>query len=182
VQFARIGEAAGLEIKDISPDATTIRIRQSVWSGKKQPPKTHSALREVDLCPSLSAMLKAFIGERKSDLLFQTKNGKPISQSNTLRRSLHPILKKMGQTKTGFHAFRRCRVTHMRKNRVPEDLLRFWIGHASSSVTDGYSMVKTDEAFRRLCATNVGLGFEIPTQVPEVAPSCTQTSLMSEVA
>ena len=127
-------------------------------------------------------MLKAFIGERKSGLLFQTKNGKPISQSNTLRRSLHPILKKMGRAKAGFHSFRRYRVTHLRKNRAPEDLLRFWIGHASSSVTDGYSMVKADVAFRQLCAANVGLGFEIPTPVPEVAPSCTQTSLMSEVA
>lgn len=65
----RIGEAAGLEIQDVSPDAPTIRIRQSVWSGQKQTPKTHSALREVDLCPSLAAMLKVFIGERKSGLL-----------------------------------------------------------------------------------------------------------------
>jgi integrase len=178
----RIGEAAGLEIQDISPDVTTIRIRQSVWNGQKQPPKTHSALREIDLCPSLSAMLKAFIGERKCGLLFQTKSGKPISQTNTLRRSLHPILKKMGRAKTGFHGFRRYRVTHMRKNRVPEDLLRFWIGHASGSVTDGYSMVKSDEAFRRSCAANVGLGFEVPSPVPEVAPNCTQTSLMSEVS
>ena len=178
----RIGEAAGLEIPDISPDATTLRIRQSVWNGQKQSPKTHSALREVDLCPSLSAMLKAFIAERKSDLLFQTKNGKPISQPNTLKRSLHPILKKMGRAKAGFHSFRRYRVTHMRKNRVPEDLLRFWIGHADRSVTDGYSMVKADVAFRQLCAANLGLGFEIPSPVPEVAPSCTQTSLMSEVA
>ena len=73
----RIGEALGVEIQHVTPDASTIRIRQSVWNGQKQPPKTHSALREVDFCPSLS-MLKAFIGERKSGLLFQTKNGSPF--------------------------------------------------------------------------------------------------------
>jgi type I restriction enzyme M protein len=36
----------------------------------------------------------------------------------------------LGREKAGFHAFRRYRVTHLRKNRGPEDLLRLWIGHA----------------------------------------------------
>lgn len=182
----RIGEAAGLEIQDVSPDAFIIRIRQSVWNGQKQAPKTHSALREVDLHPSLTAMLKAFIGERKAGLLFQTKNGRPLLQSNIIRRSLHPILKKTGRAKSGFHSFRRYRVTHLRKNRVPEDLLRFWIGHAGKSVTDGYSMVKSDVAFRQLCAANVGLGFELPAtdsiEKSAVAPSCTHSELLSSVA
>jgi integrase len=107
-----LGEAIGLELQDVSPDASTIRIRQSVWNGKKQAPKTHSALREVDLHPSLAAMLEAFIGERKTGLLFQTENGRPLLQSNIIRRSLHPILEKMGRAKAGFHSFRRYRVTH----------------------------------------------------------------------
>jgi integrase len=131
-------------------------------------------------------MLKAFIGERKDGLLFQTKNGRPLLQSNIIRRSLHPILKKNGRAKAGFHSFRRYRVTHMRKNRVPEDLLRFWIGHAGKSVTDGYSMVKSDVAFRQLCASNVGLGFELPATNSSdklvVAPSCTLSELLSSVA
>jgi integrase len=182
----RAGEALGLEIQDISPDASTIVIRQSVWNGQKQAPKTHSALREVDLHPSLAAMLKAFIGERKSGLLFQTRNGKPLSQSNVVSRCLHPILKALGREKAGFHSFRRFRVTHLRKNRVPEDLLRFWIGHAGKSVTDGYSMVKNDVAYRQMCAMNVSLGFEIPSQenpeLHQISPICTKTSLLLQVA
>jgi integrase len=117
--------------------------------------------------------------------LFQTKNGKPLSQSNVVRRSLHPILKTLGREKVGFHSFRRFRVTHLRKNRVPEDLLRFWIGHANKSVTDGYSMVKNDVAFRQMCAVNAGLGYEISHEPPLLHPAlpiCTQTSLLSEVA
>src|ERR1022692_1145211 len=46
----RVGEAAGIEVQDVSPDASTIRIRQSVWNGVKQAPKTPNAIREVDLC------------------------------------------------------------------------------------------------------------------------------------
>ena len=59
----------------------------------------------------------------------------------------------------------------VRKNRVTEDLLRFWIGHAGKSVTDGYSMVKSDVEFRQLCATDVGLDFRF---LPKKTLSCTQ--------
>jgi integrase len=185
----RIGEAAGLEIGDISADGLTLKIRQSVWNGRVQTPKTFSAFREVDLHPSLSAMLKGFVGERSSGMLFTASNGMPISQTNILKRSLYPILKAMERDRAGFHSFRRFRVTHLRKNRVPEDVLRFWIGHADKNVTDGYSKVKDDVAFRQLCAANAGLGFELPaenqTENPMLhpnAPNCTQTALSSAIS
>jgi delta 1-pyrroline-5-carboxylate dehydrogenase len=72
--------------------------------------------------------------------------------------------------KPGFHAFRRYRVTRLRKLRVPEDLLRFWIGHADKSVTDGYSKVKEDVEFRRFTAEQAGLGFDLPTIGSPVVP------------
>jgi integrase len=114
----RVGEAAGLEVGDISADGLTLKIRQSVWNGRVQTPKTFSAFREVDLHPSLSAMLKGFVGERSAGMLFTASNGMPISQSNILKRSLYPILKAMERDKAGFHSFRRFRVTHLRKNRA----------------------------------------------------------------
>jgi hypothetical protein len=84
----------------------------------------------------------------------------------------------MGREKCGFHAFRRYRVTHLRKQRVPEDLLRFWVGHADQSVTDGYSKVKEDVEFRRFTAEQAGLGFHMPTVVPKlpVAPIAPKTA------
>jgi integrase len=119
-------------------------------------------------------------------LLFNTATGKPISQTNILKRSLHPILEEIQREKAGFHSFRRYRVTHLRKNRVPEDVLRFWIGHADKTVTDGYSKVKDDVAFRLSWAANVGLGFVLPSENSaekyDVAPSCTQTMSLSNVS
>ncbi len=44
-----------------------------------------------------------------------------------------PILNKMGRAKAGIHSFHGYRATHLRKNRVPEAQLRFWIGHARKS-------------------------------------------------
>ncbi len=61
-------------------------------------------------------MLKDFIGERNQGLLFQSRNGKPLSQSNILWRSLHPILVKLKQPKCGAHAFRRFRDTYLKNH------------------------------------------------------------------
>lgn len=189
----RIGEAFGLEIgKHISPDCSTIIVEQSVWNGKVQSPKTSNAKREIDLHPKLAGMLKAFIGDRESGFLFRSTVGSPLSKTNVLRRNLHPILKKIGwcdpktkETKTGFHAFRRFRVTWLRKQRAPEDLLRYWIGHSNESITSGYSMVKADVAFRKKEAEELGFGFELSSEKPDLVPNvpiCTQSMFVSEVA
>ncbi len=168
----RFGEAFGLEInKHFSDDFSTLYIRQKVWSGHVQSfLKTDSGVRDVDLHPSIAAMLKRFIGNRTSGYLFHAKSGFPLLQSNVLRLSLHPLLKSVGQPKSGAHAFRRFRATWLRKQRAPEDLIRFWLGHANKSVTDLYSKLKEDVTLRKKVAEEVGIGFELPAEKPGVAP------------
>src|ERR1700719_206204 len=162
----RFGEAFGLEIdKHVSADFSMLYIRQKVWNGHVQPfLKTENGVRDVDLHPSISAMLKNFIGDRTSGFLFRSKNGLPLLQSNVLRLSLHPVLKRLEQPKCGAHAFRRFRATWLRKQHAPEDLIRFWLGHANKSVTDLYSKLKEDVTFRKTVAEQVGVGFELPTE------------------
>lgn len=181
----RIGEALGLEIKHLCDGCSTIKVRQSVWNGCVQLPKTSNAIRDIDVHPDVAAMFRKFIGGRTAGFLFQTLAGRSISQSDILTRDLHPILESAGLEKRGFHAFRRFRTTWLRKKRVPEDLLRFWIGHADRSVTDGYSKVKEDVGFRKKWVKRVGLGFEllpsIRTENLEVVPICTQDVLEESV-
>ena len=127
-------------------------------------------------------MLKTFVGDRTSGLLFCSKSGNPLLQSNVLRLSLHPLLEKLKQPKSGAHAFRRFRATWLRKQCAPEDLIRFWLGHANKSVTDDYSKLKEDVAFRKKVAEQVGIGFELPASDTLVAPNCTQSELLSASA
>lgn len=180
----RFGEAFGLEInKHISDDFSTLHIRQNVWSGRVQLfLKTENGVRDIDLHPSIAAILKKFIGTRTSGFLFRSKNGFPLLQSNVLRLSLHPLLKRLQQPNSGAHAFRRFRATWLRKQHAPEDLIRFWLGHANKSVTDLYSKLREDVAFRKKVAEEVGIGFELPIERAEVAPYCTHTMLLSDVA
>jgi integrase len=180
----RFGEALGLEIdKHVSDDCSTLLVRQKVWNGRVQPfLKTENGNRDIDLHPDAAAMLKRFIGNRTSGFLFSSKNGLPLLQSNVLRLSLHPSLSELGQPNSGGHAFRRFRTTWLRKQHAPEDLIRFWLGHANRSVTDVYSKLKEDVAFRKKVAEQVGIGFELPAEKTEVAPICTQSGSVATFA
>jgi integrase len=188
----RIGEALGLEIgKHISEDCRVITIKQSVWYGTVQDPKTLNAVREVDVAPALAAFLRKFIGGRTSGFLFKGSRGRAkVSQSSILKRHLHPLLRVIGCKQSGFHAFRRFRVTYLRRNRVPENVLQYWIGHANKTVTDGYDKVKEDAEFRRMCAEAAGFGFEIPAELtpaksaaePSFVPICTQNVEVGQAA
>jgi integrase len=149
----RIGEALGLEIdKHLSDSFSTLHIRQKVWNGRVQ------------------SFLKTENGIRDIDL------------HPSIAEKLKRFIGDRKQPKAGAHAFRRFRTTWLRKQLAPEDLIRFWLGHANKSVTDGYSKLKDDVAFRKKVAEQVGIGFELPVEKPEVAPKCTQSELLSTCA
>src|ERR1700720_1493088 len=162
----RIGEALGLKIGDhLSGDFSTIRVRQSVWRGSVQTPKTDNAVREIDLPSSLAAFLKASVGGRTSGFLFQTESGRPLTQRNVLRDGLGKIRRDMKlEDGKAFHSFRRFRTAHLRKNRMPWDLQKLWLGHANKDVTDRYAeQLKEDVEWRKQEAERAGLGFQLPT-------------------
>ena len=155
----RFGEALGIDIKNISPDCTTIKICQKAWRGQIHDYlKSENGKREIDLHPTVAAMLKDFVGERNSGLLFSTRTGRQLSQPNILRRSLHPILADLKEPKMGCHAFRRFRITWLRKNLVPEDLITFWLGHAGKTVTDTYSKLSGRRGFSQASSRESGVG------------------------
>ena len=88
----------------------------------------------------------------------------------------------MNREKAGFHGFRRFRVTWLRKQNTPEDLLRFWIGHGDRTVTDRYAKLREDVDFRKTVAARVGIGFNLQTipcwTKPTHAESNSQTAVM----
>ena len=162
------------------PIQSPCTVAQSVWEGRVQTPKTVNAFRQVDLHPTVAAMLRDFIGDRKQGFLFRTRTGTPFLQSNFLRSSLYPILEELGIEKQGFHGFRRFRVTHLESSCVPPALVKYWTGHAKSSdgevvrqtVTDRYIKMAKDTKFRAEVAERIGLGFELPkAETVEVVPS-----------
>jgi integrase len=150
---------------------------------------TESAERKVDLHPDVGLLMKQFVGDRRTGFLFTTRNGKALSSSCVLRRHLHPALKEMryvnpktGDHKAGSHAFRRFRNTYLRNyTECPEGLQKYWMGHAADSMTDRYDKIKDDVAFRRKWAEKCGIGFELPSVVPNV-PKTDENQSVSKAA
>jgi integrase len=151
----RIGEALGVKPTDLSPDCRVLQVRRSIWHGQEQQPKTPNAIRDVDIPESLSHLLRQYVNG-KFGYLFAAASGRPLQQRNVLR-----VLHAKGK-KGGFHAFRRFRTETLRRACVPEDLIRFWLGHSKSTVTDFYAGGLTkDLAWRREWCDRVGCGFQL---------------------
>jgi hypothetical protein len=147
---------------EISEDCRTLTICQKAKRGIIQPLlKTKNGVREVDLCPSLAAVLREFIGDRKSGLLFHTSTGAQLLQANTLQDSLHPILKAMNHVKGGFNICRRFRITHLEKSDCPDALKHFWSGHAPKHVSERYTKLLGEPQYRLDWAERIGMGFSV---------------------
>ena len=160
----RAGEALGLEIdKHISEDCRTLYIRQKAKRGEIQTyMKTRNGERDVDLCTSLTAVLKDYIGTRTCGLLFCTSSGRQILQTDILRDSLHPILKKLEHEKGGFNIFRRFRITQLETAECPKALQHFWSGHAPTHVSERYKKLLKQRDWRLQWAEKIGTGFILP--------------------
>jgi integrase len=132
----RIGEALGIRLGKILDSGSRIIIDEKAWYGEIHDYlKTENGEREVDLSEDVARLLVEFMGDRKCGLLFRTRSGKPLSQSNILRRHLHPALEEVGFEKAGAHSFRRFRNTYLSNfTSCPESVRNFWLGWGMSAV------------------------------------------------
>ena len=186
-----LSEALGIEIdKHISADFLTITVNQQARHCKvEKRVKTLAAMREVDLNPAIASLLKDFAGGRRSGFLFSSRNGKPLSSSNVIRRHLHPALKKLNYVnphsrthKAGNHAFRRFRNTYLKNyTACPKGLYDYWLGHAGKDMADLYDKIREDVPFRKMWAEKSGFGFELPSVVPNV-PRIAETTEAAKAA
>lgn len=156
----RAGEMFGLECRHF--DGAALTIEQEVWGNRIQPPKTVNAYRQVDLHPDVAALLGQFIGDRKTGFIFRSRTGKPLTQTNILKRELHPLLEQLGFPKCGFHSFRRFRNTHLRQSHCPPGVLTFWMGHSDAGMSGHYDRSREDVEYRRDVVKSLGTGFEVP--------------------
>jgi integrase len=151
----RIGEVLGIKTDDLGPECRVLHVRRSVWDRQEQTPKTANAIRVVDIAEPLANVLREHTAG-KSGLLFATRTGGPLSQRNVLRAFY------TAGAMCGFHSLRRFRTETLRRQRVPEDLVRLWLGHAGTSMTDTYAKgLAADVAWRQEWANRVGLGFAL---------------------
>ena len=87
-------------------------------------------------------------------LLLATGNGTPWDHSLVRTRKFHPLLKKLGIPKCGFHAFRHGNATLLDQIGAPMAVRLNRLGHAEAQTTMGYTHAVT--ADKRRIADELG--------------------------
>jgi integrase len=144
----RCGELFALRMNDIDFRANIIRVDESVnqWTGGIGPCKNAAAYRTVLLADSegLEAMrmLEEFVGARilnPNALVFPSKLGTPLRESNVLREALHPAQEALKLPQAGMHAFRHGCNRRWELAGMNPAVLRQQMGHSSHAMTVRYT-------------------------------------------
>lgn len=181
----RITELLALEIgKHTSSDCTVVKVRQQrSKNGNHIVPytKTDAGVRDIDLAPKLSALLKGYIGERKSGFLFETENGTMLDPGNLWRDGFAKIVEEMGR-QASFNSFRRFRESVLQASECRDLLIDYWMGHTNSDMASRYGkQLVENRKFRAEWSAKVGLGFELPSR-PALFGICGIQNQEKEVA
>jgi integrase len=138
----RPGEAAGLRPEDI--DGRIVHVRQSVWHGNIQTPKTPDSVRDFTISDQLAERIRehaAGTSGNRHGLIFLNKRGQPINMSHFVDKVLNPILKRLGiweklqklGVRCGNYAFRHGNMTEMARSGVPLKTIQARVGHTAGS-------------------------------------------------
>ena len=96
----RIGEILGLRRRDVNFSSGQIWIEQACYRGLLGSPKTKGSKRTLPLPKRLVIPLARILRHAKrigeDDLVFQTRNGTPLNDTNLLHRHLKPAGGKIG--------------------------------------------------------------------------------------
>jgi integrase len=127
----RAGELCGLRVFDVDPFRKLVRVRQAVWRGKAQTPKTKNAIRNIPIPAEIVDALRSHIVGRTEGFVFATKNGTPWNADLVLKRHLRKRLKVDGH----LHMFRHTFATRQLHAGVSVSVVSKLLGHSSISTT-----------------------------------------------
>ena len=136
-----------MRLDDVDFKAGTIRVDESAdqRTYKIGPCKNAAAYRTVLLADSEGRealrMLRAFLKGRQdpNSLVFHSKRGSPLRETNVLHAFLHPVLKALGFPQAGMHAFRHGCNRRWELSGMNPAVLRQQMGHSSAVMTARYT-------------------------------------------
>jgi integrase len=148
----RIGETLALRKVDVDFAKHMIRIRQSVDAATRTPGAVKSKASSADLpMPrELEARLRGYLQKHdgRSELLFVNKAAqpRPFSANKLREKKLHPLLKKLGIERGGFHAIRHGAASSLLADGATPAVVQRQLRHSDARITLGiYGHVIGDE-------------------------------------
>jgi integrase len=135
----RVGEILGLRRKDVDFASGQIRVEQAYYRGLFGSPKTKGSRRTLPLPEVLASSLVDICGHAtrtgEDDLVFQTRNGTPFSDTNLLHQHLKPAGGKLGMPWLSWHTLRRTHATLLQAVGASLRDAQAQLGHSKMSTT-----------------------------------------------
>src|SRR5712692_7456458 len=134
-----IGELLALRWCTLDLEGGSLAVRESVFEGKFQPPKSLKAVRTIPLGRHAVAALKVHrehvTRTAPENLVFGNRSGKPLRESKLLRNVLQPAAERAGLGRVTWHQFRHVHSSLLNDLRVPVKIAQEQLGHASIQTT-----------------------------------------------
>ena len=135
----RIGELLASRWSSLDLQVGTLTVRESVFEGQFQAPKTQRALRTIPLGPhavkALSEHRARVMRHGEDDLVFGNSKGAPLRESKVLTTVLQPAAERAGLGRVTWHQFRHIHSSLLNDLNVPVKIAQEQLGHASISTT-----------------------------------------------
>jgi len=169
----RRGELFALRWKDLGEGDATLSVREAVYEGRFDTPKTAAGLRRIPLAPAARGLVGEWRTRSKrtgpDDLIFSTWSGKPIAPNNVLRSTVFPACEAVGLAHATWLTFRRTYASWAHDLGMPGKVIAQLMGHAKVDTTlNVYAQVLDDSV--RDAAERVGSKLiTIDHRAPEVA-------------
>jgi integrase len=184
----RIGEALALRWCDVDLESGTIRIRQTVYEGHFDEPKTKRSNRTIPLGPKGLAILSSRVPENPNpdELIFLTRNGTPLSRRNLMNRQLTPTCEALRLKGINWHWLRHANASLLDSVGAPLSTTQALLGHSSAKITSEIYLHSVPADARNAVARVEDLIENAKPKaedVPEIiGPNRTQVLQMAELA
>lgn len=134
----RIGEIVALRWGRVDLQNGIIRVVESCYRGMFSTVKTRRSERQIPMSPILLVALtrwRELRPGRADDLVFATRNQKPLSDGNILKRSIYPVCDALQIPRVSWHMFRHLHGTLLSQLGVPVAVAQAQLGHADPRIT-----------------------------------------------
>lgn len=133
-----VGEILGLRWSRVDFDSGVIRVTERFYRGDFSTVKSRRSDRIVPLTPIVEKALKLWKNRKKNspdDLVFSTRNGKPLSDGNLLKRIIYPACDALKIPRLSWHLFRHMHGTLLAQLGVHVSVAQAQLGHADPRIT-----------------------------------------------
>ena len=137
----RVGELLALRWQDVDLDRGELRVEQSVYRGSVGSPKTKGSRRTLPL-PEAAVIALKRMALRLPDgnperLVFSSRKGTTLNDTNLLLRHLKPAGQKIGVPWVSWHTFRRTHATLLQLAGGSAKDAQAQLGHSQITTTLG---------------------------------------------